>query len=102
MMIEENSCITLFKSLGVPTRMEIYKYLQDHEEATVGEIVETINLTQPTISYHLGEMKDENTLKSRKKGKEVYYSINTICPYSDGEECVFKNISFGEVLHVKN
>ena len=81
--------------------MEIYKYLQARKEATVGEIVETINLTQPTISYHLGEMKDEQILKSRKKGKEVYYSINTSCPYSDGE-CIFKNISFSEVLHAKD
>jgi len=97
-MVEENSCITLFKSLGVPTRMEIYIYLQDRGEVTVGELVEKIKLTQPTISYHLGEMKNENILKSRKKGKEAFYSINTSCPYHDGE-CVFKNISFSEISH---
>lgn len=98
MMLSNNECITLFKSLGVPTRMEIYKYLQDSGESTVGEIVEKIGLTQPTISYHLCEMKEENILKSDKKGKEVFYSINTVCPHNDGE-CVFKNISFKEIMH---
>jgi len=100
-MTQENFCTVCFKSLGVPTRMEIYTYLQDKGEATVGDIVSKIKLTQPTISYHLGEMKDEAILKSRREGKEVYYSISTICPHSHGE-CLIKKISLGKDLHAKD
>jgi len=79
--------------------MEIYKYLQDKGQATVGDVVDHVDLTQPTVSYHLGEMKKNSILKSRKKGKEVYYSINTTCPHSH-EECVLKSINLSEELHV--
>jgi len=79
--------------------MEIYKYLQDVGKATVSEIVEHVGLTQPTVSYHLGEMRKNCILESYKKGKEVYYSINTTCPHSH-EECVLKSINLSEDLHV--
>lgn len=98
-MIDPSFCTTFFKSLGVPSRMEIFKYLQDEGESTVGKIVDYIKLTQPTVSYHLGEMKQEQILKSRREGKEVYYSINTVCPHNH-EECVFKTINFKETTRV--
>jgi len=73
--------------------MEIFKFLQVKEEATVSEIVGHVKLTQPTVSYHLGEMRQENILRSRRRGKEVYYSIDKVCPHNQ-EECVFKTINF--------
>lgn len=107
-MINQNTnqtdtfCATFFKSLGVPSRLEIFKFLQDKGdggEATVSEIVNHVGLTQPTVSYHLGEMRQENILKFRKQGKEVYYSIDKICPHNQ-EECVFKTINFEQATRV--
>ena len=95
----DNFCAIFFKSLGVKSRMEIFKYLQDKKEATVGEIVEHIKLTQPTVSYHLGEMRHQNILKSRREGKEVYYSIDRVCPHNQ-EECVFKTVNFKQTTRV--
>ena len=75
--------------------MAIYNYLNEAEgkEATVGEIVNYVGLTQPTISYHLQEMKYHGLLKSKKVGKEVFYSISSICPHFH-QECVLHSLKF--------
>ena len=36
----------------------MYHYLRDNGEATVTRLVELVGLTQPTVSYHLKEMKE--------------------------------------------
>ncbi len=93
-------CTSCFKSLGVTTRNMIYRFLIENIESTVGGIVTYIGLTQPTISYHLNDMESHGLLKSRKLGKEVYYSINYHCPTHDCE-CVLKSINF-ENVYAKN
>jgi len=60
--------------------MKIYKYLKKSGKSTVSAVVDMAKLTQPTVSYHLKEMKDAGLLKSLKVGKEVFYSINEGCP----------------------
>lgn len=78
----------------------IYRFLVENTEATVSSIVGHIGLTQPTISYHLKDMESHGLLKSRKTGKEVYYSINYHCPIHDCD-CVLKSINF-ENVYAKN
>lgn len=92
---EDNNCTNCFKSLGVPSRMAIYKYLTEKGKVSVSELVEHVNLTQPTVSYHLKEMKESGILASEKAGKEVYYKVNYVCPHYD-VECVLSNIKFPE------
>uniref|UniRef100_A0A7C4XT33 ArsR family transcriptional regulator n=1 Tax=candidate division WWE3 bacterium TaxID=2053526 RepID=A0A7C4XT33_UNCKA len=89
-------CVNCFKSVSVPSRMIIYNYLNfTKPEATVGDIVGKVNLTQPTVSYHLKEMKHAGLLKSKRVGKEVYYSVNHICPHHK-QECILHNLKFPE------
>jgi DNA-binding transcriptional ArsR family regulator len=71
--------------------MDIYTFLSKNKDATVGEIVEYVGLTQPTVSYHLREMKENGILSADKKGKEVYYSINGICPHF-ATSCVLQSV----------
>ena len=95
-------CTHCFKSVSVPSRMTIYNFLNaDEKEATVGEIVEHVGLTQPTVSYHLKEMKHSGLLNSKKVGKEVIYSINRSCPHHNEHECVLHNLKFPELEDVK-
>lgn len=89
-------CTSCFKSLGVSARNMIYMYLNATTESTVRGIVDHIGLTQPTISYHLKDMETHGLLKSRKQGKEVYYSINGHCPIYNCT-CVLKSINFENV-----
>ncbi len=73
--------------------MEIYKHLCEHTQSTVSELVTLVGLTQPTISYHLKEMKDHGILKSSRNGKEVYYSVSKTCPHYE-DACVLSFIQF--------
>lgn len=86
-------CRECFKSLGIQSRMEIYAYLKNREEATVNEITAHVGLRQPTVSYHLHMMQDQGLLKSNKKGKEVRFSINPVCA-ARNKDCVLSNLSF--------
>ena len=92
MMSDLTHCTNCFKNLGVPSRMEIFDYLRENGECTVTEIVKQVGLTQPTISYHLKEMKNGGMLSSHKKGKEVFYSIRPHCPHHN-KKCILEAIS---------
>ncbi len=61
--------------MGDSSRLSIIIYLMD-KVANVSEITKHINLSQPSISHHLRVLKDAGILKSEKKGKEVYYTLN--------------------------
>ncbi|HAI62899.1 MAG: ArsR family transcriptional regulator [candidate division WWE3 bacterium GW2011_GWF2_41_45] len=87
----ETPCVKCFGTLGVGSRMKIFEYLRNTGKSTVGEIVEFVNLTQPTISYHLKEMKMAGLLESDKSGKEVFYSIRRKCPSRNGD-CVLNKV----------
>jgi len=73
--------------------MKIFEYLRKTGKSTVNEIVGFINLTQPTISYHLREMKMAGLLESDKSGKEVFYSIRRRCPSRNGD-CILSKVRF--------
>jgi len=63
-----------------PSRRKIFEYLYLEGEKTVGEITKKLKLRQPTISYHLKMMEKEGLVSSKKKGREVFYTIKLICP----------------------
>ena len=69
------SCLDFCKALGDDTRQKILKMLQEREMC-VSDIVESFNISQPTISHHLNILKNVGLVKSRKEGKLMFYSIN--------------------------
>ncbi len=87
----ETPCVKCFGTLGVGSRMKIFEYLRKTGKSTVNGIVEFVSLTQPTISYHLKEMKMAGLLESDKSGKEVFYSIKRTCPSRNGD-CVLNKV----------
>jgi ArsR family transcriptional regulator len=89
-------CTNCFKSLGIPSRMELYAFLERNGPTSVSKLVEVVNLRQPTVSYHLKEMQDSGILSSTKKGKEVFYHLKNKC-LTTGADCVLSNLTFSEV-----
>jgi DNA-binding transcriptional ArsR family regulator len=73
--------------------MKIYTFLKQKGSASVSELVSVVKLTQPTVSYHLKEMKDSGLLVSEKKGKEVFYAISGTCPIYE-DSCVLNEVEF--------
>ena len=64
----------LYKMFADPTRLKIMQVLQDNE-LNVCEIAYLLNMTHSAISHQLATLKMVNLVKSRKTGKEVYYSL---------------------------
>jgi ArsR family transcriptional regulator len=68
-------CVEFCRVLGDETRQQILEMLLQ-EEMCVSDIVKAFPMSQPTISHHLGVLKQFNLVTSRKEGKQVYYAIN--------------------------
>ena len=65
----------LFKVFGDSTRIRILFVLLESEEISVGELAETLSMTQSAISHQLKILKANKLVKSRRSGKQVYYSL---------------------------
>ena len=66
------------KALADETRQAILELLKSRE-MSVGEIVAHFELTQPTISHHLGLLRRAGVVLARREGKQVYYTANQCC-----------------------
>lgn len=65
----------LFKVLGDPTRSKIL-YTLEEAELNVSEICECVDMNKSAVSHQLRILRDAKLVKSRKDGKEVYYSFD--------------------------
>jgi ArsR family transcriptional regulator len=69
------NCVEFCKTLADDTRQQILVMLLERE-MSVGDIVDAFSMSQPTISHHLGILKQFGLVVSRKEGKQVFYAIN--------------------------
>ncbi|WP_346353332.1 metalloregulator ArsR/SmtB family transcription factor [Azotosporobacter soli] len=65
----------LFKTLGHPARIKILLMLTDGERC-VCEMIEQIDIEQSNFSQHLGVLKRQGLIESRKDGQKVIYKIS--------------------------
>ncbi len=67
----------LAKALSDPTRIEILRLIANQDGAVCAcDIVDHVDLSQPTVSHHLKKLKDAGLLRSRRKGLWVFYDID--------------------------
>ena len=64
----------LFRIFGDSTRIKIL-YVLFEAEMCVGEIGQTLGMTQSAISHQLRILKQAKLVKSRRQGKEMYYAL---------------------------
>lgn len=77
-MLEEDhieDITVLFKTLGDETRMKIVSALQQ-DELCVSEIAEIVDMTSSSVSHQLKQLKFAGLIKSRRDGKNIYYSLD--------------------------
>ena len=65
----------LFKVLSDSTRLKIL-WSMENGELCVCCISEVVNMSVSAVSHQLKTLKQANLIKSEKKGKNVYYSLN--------------------------
>jgi ArsR family transcriptional regulator len=64
----------LLKAISHPKRIEIIHLLRE-KELCVNEILEMLGLPQANLSQHLMILRNAGVVKTRKKGKQIYYKL---------------------------
>ncbi len=64
----------LLHALGHPVRFCIVEQLSKHE-SNVGNMVNCLDVPQPTISQHLQLLKSAGIIEGKRDGKEIIYSV---------------------------
>ncbi len=67
--------IDFYKLIGDSTRCKILFVLESHEMC-VCDIAYTLGMSKSLISHQLKILKTNNVVKSRKNGKEVFYTLS--------------------------
>ena len=68
----------LMKVLSHRGRLMILCHLADGEKS-VGELADTLQMSQSSLSQHLARMRSEKLVDTRRESQSIYYSV------SDGE-----------------
>jgi ArsR family transcriptional regulator, arsenate/arsenite/antimonite-responsive transcriptional repressor len=63
------------KALADETRQKIMK-ICCCKWLSVSEIVEHLNVTQPTVSHHLAILREAGLVEVREEGKQTFYQLN--------------------------
>jgi ArsR family transcriptional regulator, arsenate/arsenite/antimonite-responsive transcriptional repressor len=63
------------KALADETRQKIMKLCCCHE-LSVTEIVEHLDVAQPTVSHHLAILRDAGLVNIRHEGKQTFYTLD--------------------------
>lgn len=90
----------IFDVVADATRRDLLQVLLDrytasdstHGEISVGEIVEKLGLSQPTVSKHLKVLRDHDLVTVREEGQHRYYSLDT-SPLEDLEDWLIPFLS---------
>ncbi len=67
--------VTFAKALADPTRQKIMGLLCCRW-LNVTDIVDQLNVSQPTVSHHLGILRSAGLVHVRREGKQVFYTLD--------------------------
>ena len=64
-----------WSALADPTRRKILTLLKE-QDMNAGDIAEHFNMTKPSISHHLNQLKQAELVRAEKHGQNMVYSLN--------------------------
>jgi DNA-binding transcriptional ArsR family regulator len=67
----------LLKALSNPVRLCIVRELLQREVCNVTVMQNCLQMSQSTVSQHLGRLRDMGIISGERKGTEVHYSISS-------------------------
>ena len=95
--LDQTVIANVMRALSNPNRLRIFLMLRDVRlrgasgGLRVGEIAETLDVTQSTVSHHLRELEHAGLIQLERQGKGVYCSV--LCePISSVVECLVCDI----------
>ena len=75
MEINEKKVATIFKAFSDENRIRILEQLLTGEKCAC-MLLDSLHITQPTLSHHMKILCDADIVISRKEGKWTHYSIS--------------------------
>ena len=66
----------VFNAIAEPRRRQIIDLLSQHKNLAVGSIVLTLGLSQPTVSKHLGVLREVGLVTVIKQGQSRVYALS--------------------------
>jgi DNA-binding transcriptional ArsR family regulator len=66
-----------FNAVAEPRRRDILNYLV-MQERSVNEIVDAMEMGQPSVSKHLKVLKDVGLVDARREGRQMLYKVNAM------------------------
>lgn len=67
--------IKFFRALASEERIEILRLLQKNREMYAQDVEKNFYMEQSTASHHLNTLLKAGTVKTRKEGRNIYYSL---------------------------
>jgi DNA-binding transcriptional ArsR family regulator len=64
-----------FNAIAEPRRRDILMFLADRER-TVSEVVDALELHQPSVSKHLKVLYEVGLVAVRRNGRQAFYRVN--------------------------
>ncbi len=67
--------VVTFKALSDPTRAQLI-YLLTQQEHSVNELSQFVAVSPSAVSHHLARLRDIRLVRTRRKGNQIFYSID--------------------------
>ncbi len=68
---------SLLKALSNPIRLCIVRELLQRDTCNVSSMQNCLQMSQSTVSQHLGRLRDLGIISGERKGTEVYYRVTS-------------------------
>jgi len=75
MMVLIIDTVEFAKALADETRQKIME-MCCCQKLSVSEIVEALDVAQPTVSHHLKILKEAGLVRVERRGKQTFYTLN--------------------------
>jgi DNA-binding transcriptional ArsR family regulator len=72
---EIDRTVAVLKFLGDRNRLRIVRELMQAERC-VAELIATLGIPQPLLSYHLGKLRELGLVRARREAQWVFYSLD--------------------------
>ena len=73
--MKETEPVAFAKALADETRQKIMSLICC-QWLSVNEIVEKLDVSQPTVSHHLAILRESGLVKLREEGKQTFYTLH--------------------------
>jgi DNA-binding transcriptional ArsR family regulator len=78
-MSRASAASDVFTAIAEPRRREIIELLARRRRLAVGAIVVALGLRQPSVSKHLGVLREAGVVSVSKEGQSRVYELNADC-----------------------